>query len=144
MAVAHILGFPRIGAKRELKFALDAYWKGDIPETDLLATGRELRRRHWALQRAAGLDYVTVGDFAWYDHVLQTGRNPKRMAELGLTEYGLERFALAGNVNDWIERIGELAELGASRLWLSTEAGDLDRQIHYMKVFTEQIMPHFR
>jgi hypothetical protein len=49
-------------------------------------------------------------------------RNPKRMAELGLTEYGLERFALAGNVNDWIERIGELAELGASRLWLSTEA----------------------
>jgi len=34
--------------------------------------------------------------------------------------------------------------LGASRLWLSTEAGDLDRQLHYMKVFTEQIMPHFR
>jgi 5-methyltetrahydropteroyltriglutamate--homocysteine methyltransferase len=72
MAIAHIPGFPRIGARRELKFALDAYWKGDIPEADLLATGRELRRRHWALQRAAGLDYVTVGDFAWYDHVLQT------------------------------------------------------------------------
>ena len=51
---------------------------------------------------------------------------------------------LAGNVNDWIARIGELAELGASRLWLSTEAGDLDRQIHYMRVFTEQIMPHFK
>ena len=66
------------------------------------------------------------------------------MAELGLTEYGLERFALAGNANDWIERIGQLAELGGSRLWLSTEAGDLDRQIHYMKVFTEQIMPHFQ
>ncbi len=54
------------------------------------------------------------------------------------------RFALAGDVKDWIERIGELAELGASRLWISTESGDLDRQIHYMKVFTEQIMPHFR
>ena len=63
---------------------------------------------------------------------------------MGLTEYGLERFALAGNVNDWIERIGELAELGTSRLWLSTEAGHLDRQIHYMKVFTEQILPQFR
>ena len=62
--------------------------------------------------------------------------NPKRMAELGLTEYGLERFALAGNVNDWIERIGELAELGASRLWLSTESGDLDRQIHYMNIIS--------
>jgi len=85
-----------------------------------------------------------VEGYELYDHVLQAGRNPKRMAELGLTEYGLERFALAGNVNDWIERIGALADLGASRLWLSTEAGDLDRQIHYMKVFTEQIMPHFR
>jgi 5,10-methylenetetrahydromethanopterin reductase len=90
--------------------------------------------------RAKIAEYVT--GYELYDHVLQAGRNPKRMAELGLTEYGLERFALAGN--DWVDRIGELAELGASRLWLSTEAGDLDRQIHYMKVFTEQIMPHFR
>jgi 5,10-methylenetetrahydromethanopterin reductase len=92
--------------------------------------------------RAKIAEYVE--GYELYDHVLQAGRNPKRMAELGLTEYALERFALAGNVNDWIERIRELAELGASRLWLSTEAGDLDRQIHYMKVFTEQIMPHFR
>jgi hypothetical protein len=53
-------------------------------------------------------------------------------------------IGIAGNVNDWIERIGELGELGASRLWLSTEAGDLDRQIHYMKMFTGQIMPHFQ
>src|SRR6185437_9863625 len=85
-----------------------------------------------------------VEGYELYDHVLQAGRNPKRMAELGLTEYGLERFALAGNVNDWSERIGELAEAGASRLWLSTESGDLDRQIHYMNVFTREIMPHFR
>jgi 5,10-methylenetetrahydromethanopterin reductase len=92
--------------------------------------------------RAKIAEYVE--GYELYDHVMQAGRNPKRMAELGLTEYGLERFALAGDVNDWIARIGELAELGASRLWLSTEAGDLDRQIHYMKVFTEQVMPHFR
>ena len=78
------------------------------------------------------------------DHVLQAGRNPKRMAELGLAGYGLERFALAGNVADWIDRIGELAEAGATRLWFSTESGDLDRQIHYMKVFADEIMPHFR
>ena len=82
-----------------------------------------------AILSVSGIDLYSIG--------------PKRMAELGLTEYGLERFALAGNANDWIERIGELAELGASRLRLSTEAGDFDRQIHYMKVFTEQIMPHF-
>jgi len=72
MAVAHILGFPRIGAKRELKFALEAFWRGELSEGGLLDAGRDLRRRHWALQRSAGLDYVTVGDFAWYDGVLQT------------------------------------------------------------------------
>lgn len=84
-----------------------------------------------------------VEGYELYDHVLQGGRNPKRMVELGLAEYALRRFALAGNPSDWIERIGELAELGASRLWFTTESGDLDRQIHYMKVFIEQILPHF-
>ncbi|MCC7485831.1 MAG: 5-methyltetrahydropteroyltriglutamate--homocysteine S-methyltransferase [Burkholderiales bacterium] len=71
MTVAHILGFSRIGARRQLKFALERYWRGEAGDAELVATGRELRRAHWALQRAAGLDYVTVGDFAWYDHVLQ-------------------------------------------------------------------------
>jgi len=72
MTVAHVLGFPRIGARREIKFALEKFWRGELPEAALLEAGRELRRRHWALQSAAGLDYVTAGDFAWYDHVLQT------------------------------------------------------------------------
>lgn len=72
MAIAHILGFPRVGANRELKFALEAFWKGEIPEPGLLAIGRELRKHQWGLQRAAGLDYVIVGDFAWYDQVLGT------------------------------------------------------------------------
>jgi 5-methyltetrahydropteroyltriglutamate--homocysteine methyltransferase len=72
MATAHILGFPRIGAQRELKLALDACWRNAISESELLAAGRELRARHWRMQRDAGLDFVTVGDFAWYDHVLQT------------------------------------------------------------------------
>src|SRR6266702_2236464 len=72
MAVAHILGFPRIGAKRELKLALEAYCRGEISEPELSNVGRELRKRHWQRQRDAGLDFVTVGDFAWYDSVLQT------------------------------------------------------------------------
>src|SRR6266704_1043963 len=72
MTVAHILGFPRIGAKRELKLALEAYWRGEISEPELSNVGRELRKRHWQRQRDAGLDFVTVGDFAWYDSVLQT------------------------------------------------------------------------
>jgi len=85
-----------------------------------------------------------VAGYELYDHVLQAGRNPKRMAELGLSEYGLERFALAGAPKDWIERIDALAQMGATRLWIGTEAGDLDRQIHYMKVFAQEIMPRFR
>src|SRR5438105_1971004 len=65
----HCLGFPRIGAQRELKFALERHWRGEIASGELEATGRDLRARHWAIQRAAGLDFVSVGDFAWYDHV---------------------------------------------------------------------------
>ena len=85
-----------------------------------------------------------VDGYELYDHVLEAGRNPKRMSELGLTDYALERYALAGDVGDWIERIGSLAEVGADKIWFSTERGDLDRQIHYMRVFAEQIRPHFQ
>ena len=72
MAKAHILGFPRIGAQRELKFAIESYWRGDTGLTALQETGKALRQRHWAIQAEAGLDYVSVGDFAWYDQVLNT------------------------------------------------------------------------
>lgn len=55
MAVAHSLGFPRIGADRELKKALEAYWKGDLSETDLRRVGSALRAAHWQLQADAGM-----------------------------------------------------------------------------------------
>ncbi len=66
----HNLGFPRFGAQRELKFALEKYWRGEITQDELLAVGKELRQRHWRLQRDAGVELVPVGDFAFYDHVL--------------------------------------------------------------------------
>src|SRR3569623_596704 len=72
MALAHILGFPRIGAHRELKFALESFWRGDTEAAALQDTGRMLRARHWQLQAEAGMDWITVGDFAWYDQVLNT------------------------------------------------------------------------
>ncbi len=71
MALTHNLGFPRIGVKRELKKALEAYWAGQSNEQELTETGRQLRERHWAIQHAAGNAFVTVGDFAWYDHILE-------------------------------------------------------------------------
>ena len=70
MALAHNLGFPRIGADRELKKALEAYLKGDIDQAALKDVGRQLRATHWQLQKDAGIDLLPVGDFAWYDQVL--------------------------------------------------------------------------
>lgn len=68
MVTIHNLGFPRIGAKRELKFALESYWKGESSRDELKATGTILRQRHWAAQ--SSLDLVPVGDFTFYDQVL--------------------------------------------------------------------------
>ena len=68
----HILGFPRVGLCRELKKAQEGYWAGKISQDELLATGKELRARHWQQQKEAGVDWLPVGDFAWYDHVLTT------------------------------------------------------------------------
>ena len=77
----HNLGFPRIGAKRELKMALESYWKGESSRDALNALGAQLRQRHWADQ--AGLDLVPVGDFSFYDQVLDMsftlGNLPERV-----------------------------------------------------------------
>jgi len=84
MAITHNLGFPRIGAKRELKFALESYWKGESTLDTLRAVGAELRARHW--QDQAGLDLVPVGDFAFYDQMLDMsftlGHLPERVRGL--------------------------------------------------------------
>jgi 5-methyltetrahydropteroyltriglutamate--homocysteine methyltransferase len=68
--IAHNLGYPRIGPRRELKAALEAYWRQAISEAELRARGAQLRAERWRIQHGAGLDLVPVGDFAWYDHVL--------------------------------------------------------------------------
>ncbi|MCC6262624.1 MAG: 5-methyltetrahydropteroyltriglutamate--homocysteine S-methyltransferase [Bryobacterales bacterium] len=82
MVTTHNLGFPRIGARRELKFALEAYWKGQSSLEELKALGAELRRRHWAAQ--AKLDRTPIGDFSFYDQVLDMsftlGNIPPRAA----------------------------------------------------------------
>lgn len=83
MTTIHNLGFPRIGAKRELKFALESYWKGESSRDELKALGAQLRQRHWENQ--AGLDLVPVGDFSFYDQVLDAsfllGNLPERVQD---------------------------------------------------------------
>lgn len=72
MTTVTTLGFPRIGVKRELKTALERYWHGESSAKALQDTARDLRHRHWQLQRDAGADVVPSNDFSLYDHVLDT------------------------------------------------------------------------
>ncbi len=82
MARTHNLGFPRIGAQRELKFAEEKHWQGRLTHAQLERLGAELRQQSW--QRQAGLDLVPVGDFSFYDQVLDAsfllGNAPRRAA----------------------------------------------------------------
>jgi 5-methyltetrahydropteroyltriglutamate--homocysteine methyltransferase len=64
------LGFPRIGRQRELKFALERYWRGEATLTELKNVACELKRTHWQWQADAGVELLPVGDFAYYDQVL--------------------------------------------------------------------------
>ena len=82
MTIAHNLGFPRIGAQRELKKAVEAYWKGGLDEAGLRDIGKGLRAQNWRLQRQAGINLIPVGDFAYYDQMLNMttllGAAPRR------------------------------------------------------------------
>ncbi len=102
MTQIHTLGFPRMGAQRELKFALERHWRGETDAAELEKVGRELRERHWQLQRDAGLDFVTVGDFAYYDHVANhiqlLGCEPARFGFSGRETPLARYFTLARGV----------------------------------------------
>lgn len=65
-----ILGYPRIGGRRELKWALERYWSGQGDERDLLRRAAQIRRENWQEQQRAGATWVAVGDFSLFDHVL--------------------------------------------------------------------------
>ncbi len=68
--ITHTLGFPRVGVKRELKKAIESFWKGIISEEELFDTAKNLVKLHWKLQKENGIDLVPVGDFSLYDHML--------------------------------------------------------------------------
>lgn len=72
MAISANLGFPRIGPKRELKKAVESYWKGDISEKQLLDEAKKIRKKNWELQKDIGIDHIPSNDFSFYDHVLDT------------------------------------------------------------------------
>ena len=102
------MGFPRIGAKRELKRVLEAFWRGEATEQHLQETAQDLRQRHWRLQHEAGADVVPCNDFSLYDHVLDTAflfdAIPERYRALADSNPLVGYFALArGEQRDGID-----------------------------------------
>lgn len=85
-----VIGFPRIGTLRELKFTLEKYFRKEIEAEELLKTAQELRKTHWNTQKKAGIDYIPSNDFSFYDITLDTaallGIIPKRYLDLNLSE----------------------------------------------------------
>ncbi|HJA89687.1 MAG TPA: 5-methyltetrahydropteroyltriglutamate--homocysteine S-methyltransferase [Candidatus Jeotgalibaca merdavium] len=72
MTQTTIIGFPRLGAQRELKFATEKYFRNKISETELFKVGQTIRQGHWQLVKAAGIDLIPSNDFSFYDQVLDT------------------------------------------------------------------------
>jgi len=70
MVHSSVLGFPRMGADRELKKANEAYWGDKLSRDELLKEGKRLRLEHWKIQKDAGVDIIPSNDFAFYDHLL--------------------------------------------------------------------------
>jgi 5-methyltetrahydropteroyltriglutamate--homocysteine methyltransferase len=125
------LGFPRIGPRRELKFALEKYWSGQIGEEELLETASALRTAAWARQTSLGADWLPSNDFSLYDHVLDTslmlGAVPERYGagdgEASLQTY----FAMARGTQ------GEGGDCGHSHGQTAQEMTKwFDTNYHYM------------
>ena len=93
-----VIGYPRIGSLRELKFALEAYFKGEKTEDEIKALAKELRKEHLTTQKNAGIEFISSNDFSFYDNTLDQAVLlnivPKRYRELELSELK-KYFAIA-------------------------------------------------
>ena len=82
----YLIGFPRIGEKRELKFALEKFWAKESSFESVQNVASVLKKRHWNYQRDVGIDYISINDFSLYDNMLDTsimlGAIPPRFREL--------------------------------------------------------------
>ena len=158
MAKAHLLGYPRVGAKRELKFALESFWRRETSTEDLQKVAESLRANHWQKQQDAGLAFITSNDFSLYDHVLDHtvlfGAEPKRFAKLPFGEKTISPenayFALArGNLEQpamemtkWLDTNYHyiVPELNADTAF-SINAHDFLNQVDEAQKVSKQVKP---
>ena len=85
-----IIGYPRIGELRELKFWIEKYFRNEIEKEELIDKSEHLKIKQWKLQKESGIDYIPSNDFSFYDIMLDTSVMlnviPKRYKELKLNE----------------------------------------------------------
>ena len=127
--MTYVTGYPRIGEKRELKFALEKYWRGECSIEELESTAKELRSRHWNYQKEAGIDYISSNDFSYYDLMIDTivmlGAEPEEYKDLeGIAGY----FAMARG--DQNHRALPMTK------WLNTNYHYFVPQLHKKSSFT--------
>jgi len=139
--LTHCLGYPRIGEKRELKKAMEAYWRGEMPIEELERVGKQLRKAHWLVQKEAGIDLIPSNDFSFYDQMLDMtclfGNVPPRFGWNGGTA-GLElRFQIARGAGNACSHEEPLCGVGANSIHASEMTKWFDTNYHY-------IVPEFR
>ncbi|VAW54591.1 5-methyltetrahydropteroyltriglutamate--homocysteine methyltransferase [hydrothermal vent metagenome] len=137
MVTTHNLGFPRIGKKRELKFALERYWQREITEKALQQTASNLRQQHWQIQSA--LDFAPVGDFSLYDQVLDMsfllGNIPSRVRDLKGDELD-KYFSVARGRSAEDESACSCVNAGEMTKWFDTNYHYIVPEFNQDTVFT--------
>ena len=139
----HSLGYPRIGAKRELKRATEAYWKGDLTLEELLATGKTIRETNWKKQESAGIGLIPINDFSFYDQMLDMscllGNVPARFKWTGGKTDVDTVFTVARGTQGGVSLVEEEKDCQTGKV--STFASEMtkwfDTNYHY-------IVPEFR
>ena len=99
MIFTNNLGYPRIGSNRELKFALESFWKNKSEINDLVRVAEQIQKDNWKLQQSLGIDLIPSNDFSFYDHVLDTafmvGAIPPRFQDQDFRDQYRQYFAMA-------------------------------------------------
>ncbi|MBQ3770649.1 MAG: 5-methyltetrahydropteroyltriglutamate--homocysteine S-methyltransferase [Bacteroidaceae bacterium] len=123
-----VIGFPRIGKKRELKFASEKFFKGEVSEDELRKVAAEIRLYGWQKQQEAGIDFIPSNDFSFYDNMLDTafllGAVPQRYRLLGLPQ--LETYFAAAH--GYQGKLGDVKALPMKK-WFNTNYHYIEPEI---------------
>ncbi|MFT8229602.1 MAG: 5-methyltetrahydropteroyltriglutamate--homocysteine S-methyltransferase [Enterobacterales bacterium] len=118
--LSHTLGFPRIGLYRELKIAQENYWSGNISQLDLINVGKNLRIKHWEKQKNLGIDILPVGDFAFYDHVLNTSMMLNNIPERHIDKFSKNNIDTMFRIGRGSAPTGHKTSASAMLKWFNT------------------------